>query len=117
VQVAAIRALEKGHDFLKKNLEVYRHRRDLFVVGLRSFGWQIHAPQATFYLWIPVPPGYTSSELAMKFLTDMNIIVTPGNGFGPNGEGYFRISLTVPDHRLEEALSRIESSHRHFDRK
>jgi LL-diaminopimelate aminotransferase len=60
-----------------------------------------------------VPPGYTSAELSLKFLEEMNIIVTPGNGFGPNGEGYFRISLTVPDARIEEAVARIAKSHTH----
>ncbi len=117
VQLAGKKALDDGHADYKNNLEVYQRRRDLMVKGFEKFGWNIKAPKATFYLWIPVPPGYTSTELAMKFLDEMNIIVTPGNGFGAHGEGYFRISLTVPDARLEEALKRIEQSHKHLHSK
>ncbi len=83
------------------------------VQGFRDLGWKIEAPKATFYVWIPVPPGYTSSERALKFLEELNIVVTPGNGFGPNGEGYFRISLTVAESRIMEALDRIKKSHPH----
>lgn len=113
VQWAAKRALDTGHDWCKKNLEIYRKRRDLFVSGMSQLGWKIPSPKATFYCWIPVPPGYTSAELCLKFLTEMNIVVTPGNGFGPNGEGYFRVSLTYPDARIQEALKRIGASHKH----
>ena len=93
---------------------IYQQRRDLLVAGLNRLGWNLKAPEATFYCWIPSPPGYTSSEIALKFLDELNLVVTPGNGFGPNGEGYFRVSLTVPDERLEEALGRIDKSHRHL---
>ncbi|MSR77948.1 MAG: aminotransferase class I/II-fold pyridoxal phosphate-dependent enzyme [Candidatus Omnitrophica bacterium] len=113
VQWAAKRALDDGHDWCKKNLLIYQTRRDLFVSGMKNMGWSIEAPKATFYCWIPVPPGSTSAELCLRFLTDLNIVVTPGNGFGPNGEGYFRVSLTYPDHRIEEALKRIASTHKH----
>jgi LL-diaminopimelate aminotransferase len=81
------------------------------VSGLGRLGWDFQPPQATFYCWIPVPPGFTSSELAVNFLDKMNIVVTPGNGFGKNGEGYFRVSLTVPESRLEEAIRRIAEAH------
>ena len=98
-------------------MEVYQKRRDLLIGGLQQLGWNAKPQKATFYCWIPVPPGYTSAELTLKFLEEMNIVVTPGNGFGANGEGYFRISLTVPDARLEEALKRIEKSHHHLHSK
>ncbi|HNX69084.1 MAG TPA: LL-diaminopimelate aminotransferase [Candidatus Omnitrophota bacterium] len=114
VQIAAIKALQEGQPALEKNLKIYQARRDLLVNGLRSLGWKIEAPRATFYCWIPVPPGYTSSELALKFLEELNIVVTPGNGFGPNGEGYFRISLTMAESRIMEALDRIKKSHPHY---
>lgn len=113
IQWAAKRALDDGDDWCKKNLTLYQERRDLFIGGMNKMGWKIAAPKATFYVWIPVPAGYTSAELCLKFLTEMNIVVTPGNGFGPNGEGYFRVSLTNPNHRIEEALRRIASSHKH----
>ena len=113
IQLAAKKALDDGEPAHRELLKIYQKRRDILINGLVKLGWKAKAPKATFYCWLPVPPGYTSAELALKFLDEMNIIVTPGNGFGPNGEGYFRISLTVPDARLEEALARIEKSHRH----
>lgn len=111
IQIAGKTALEKGGDAHKELLKMYQKRRDILVNGFAKIGWPIKPPKATFYNWIPVPPGSTSAELALKFLEELNIIVTPGNGFGPNGEGYFRISLTVPDARIEEAIQRIAKSH------
>ncbi len=114
IQLAAKKALDEGHSAHQEILKIYQKRRDLFIGGLEKLGWDVKAPKATFYCWLPVPPGYTSAELALKFLEEMNVVVTPGNGFGPNGEGYFRVSLTMPEARLEEALRRIEKSHQHL---
>ncbi len=114
IQLAGMKALQEGQKALEQNLKIYQERRDLLVQGFRSLGWKIEPPKATFYCWIPVPPGYTSAELALKFLEELNIVVTPGNGFGPNGEGYFRISLTVAESRIMEALDRIKKSHPHY---
>ena len=113
IQIAGIKALQEGEGALAQNIKIYQERRDLLVQGFRDLGWKVEAPKATFYVWIPVPPGYTSAELALKFLEELNIVVTPGNGFGPNGEGYFRISLTVAESRIMEALDRIKKSHPH----
>lgn len=113
IQLAGKAALEQGGAVHKELLQIYQKRRDILVNGLAKIGWNIPKAKATFYNWIPVPPGSTSAELALRFLEDLNIIVTPGNGFGPNGEGYFRISLTVPDARIEEAIQRIAKSHSH----
>ena len=65
------------------------------------------APDATFYLWLSVPDGYTSVSFATRVLDEAAVNITPGNGFGEYGEGYFRVSLTVPDDRLDEALERL----------
>lgn len=108
IQLAGKRALEKGAPFVKENLQVYKRRRDLFVSGLNRLGWKVPLPKGTFYLWIPVPPGYTSQELALQLLEKTHVVVTPGNGFGPNGEGYIRATLTISEDRLEEALKRIQ---------
>ncbi|HTL48529.1 MAG TPA: LL-diaminopimelate aminotransferase [Verrucomicrobiae bacterium] len=113
VQLAGKMALDQGASFIENNLKIYQKRRDLLAKGLERMGWKFRAPTATFYCWIPVPPGYTSTELAVKFLDEMGIVVTPGNGFGRYGEGYFRISLTNPEERIQEALNRIEKSHKH----
>lgn len=114
IQVAAIKALQEGDKTLQQNLRIYQERRDLLIDGLNRFGFQVEKPRGTFYCWVPVPPGYTSAELCLKFLDEMNIVVTPGNGFGPNGEGYFRLSLTVAESRIMEALDRIKKYHHHF---
>ncbi|MBI4115710.1 MAG: LL-diaminopimelate aminotransferase [Candidatus Omnitrophica bacterium] len=111
IQFAGIQALKKGRNAYQKNVQIYQKRRDLFVRGLNRLGWDVPMPKGTFYVWIPVPPGYTSGELALKLLEDAAIVLTPGNGFGPNGEGYVRASLTNREERLEEALKRIEKIH------
>jgi LL-diaminopimelate aminotransferase len=113
IQMAGKKALDDGAKAHQELLKMYQKRRDILIGGLQKMGWNAKPPKATFYCWLPVPPGSTSAELALKFLEELNIIVTPGNGFGPNGEGYFRISLTVPDARIEEALQRIAKSHTH----
>ncbi len=117
IQMAGKKALDDGENAHQEILHIYQNRRDLFINGLNRLGWQVKGPKATFYCWIPVPPGSTSAELTLKFLDEMNIVVTPGNGFGMYGEGYFRISLTMPDARLQEALKRIEKSHHHLHAK
>ena len=111
IQLAAKKALDEGEAAHRELLKIYQKRRDLLIGGLTKMGWKAKAPKATFYCWLPVPQGFTSASLALKFLEEMSIAVTPGNGFGPGGEGYFRISLTVPDARIEEALARIAKNH------
>jgi LL-diaminopimelate aminotransferase len=87
--------------------DIYRGRRDLMVSFLTRAGFTLAAPQATFYLWINNPAGLSSAEVSAMFLEKAGVVVTPGNGFGEAGEGYFRISLTVPEARLNEAGERI----------
>jgi LL-diaminopimelate aminotransferase len=106
VQHAGIAALDgPENDALNA---VYEARQSRTLAVLRKLGWtDAKAPDATFYLWLPVPDGYSSVSFASKVLDDAGVNVTPGNGFGEHGEGYFRISLTVPDARLDEALERL----------
>ena len=91
--------------------ELYQERRDALIGGLSSLGWRIKPPRATFYVWAAVPPGYNSRELCAWLLEKAGIVTTPGNGFGPNGEGYFRMALTVSKERIEEAVKRIAELH------
>jgi LL-diaminopimelate aminotransferase len=106
VQHAAIAALS-GPDLPELN-DLYERRQARTLEVLRSIGWaDAQAPDATFYLWLPVPDGYTSVSFATRVLDEAGVNVTPGNGFGEPGEGYFRVSLTVPDSRLDEALERL----------
>ena len=79
------------------------------VRGLRQAGLEVESPKATFYLWVTVPKGYTSAQLAARLL-EIGVVVTPGNGFGDPGEGYIRMALTQKRERLIEALERIKGA-------
>ena len=107
IQEAAITALSSDQQCVREMCEVYRKRRDMMVDFLKKAGFTLTAPQATFYLWIDNPAGMTSAEVSTMFLEKAGVVVTPGSGFGDAGEGYFRISLTVPEARLNEAGERI----------
>ena len=90
---------------------MYQGRRDIFAEGLNKMGWSVKKPEAAFYIWLRVPPGYTSSELVMLLLKKCNIVCTPGNGFGEDGEGYVRFALTKDKEQIIKALERIEKLH------
>lgn len=109
VQEAGITALEQGDDFAGEMREIYRKRRDVVVDGLEKMGMVCRRPEATFYVWVKVPQGRNSAGFVTEVLQKTGVVVTPGNGFGAPGEGYFRIALTVKEDRLREALSRIAS--------
>ena len=78
------------------------------VKGLRELGLEVDLPKATFYLWIRVPLGYTSAQFATLLIENAGIVATPGNGFGDAGEGYIRMTLTVDESRLQEAINRLK---------
>jgi len=107
VQEAGIEALQKGEPFAEQYRGVYKERRDAVINALKKAGIACRVPEATFYVWARVPQGFSSAEFCTKLLQETGVVVTPGNGFGAPGEGYFRISLTVDTPRLEEAVSRI----------
>lgn len=111
VQAAAVAALEKSAELTRPMRQMYQERRDALVQGLNSLGWKVTPPAATFYVWVPVPPGYTSSELARLLLERCQLVVTPGIGFGQHGEGFLRFALTVPKDRLLQAVDRIRKLH------
>ena len=108
VQRAAAAALDGPQDCVREMCEVYRRRRDLLVPALRRVGLEAASPKGTIYLWAPVPAGHTSGSFADLVLSQADVIVSPGAAYGPSGEGYVRLSLTVADERLEEAVRRIE---------
>ncbi|MBW1850337.1 MAG: LL-diaminopimelate aminotransferase [Deltaproteobacteria bacterium] len=108
VQMAGIEALRGDQSCVKEMIQVYTGRRDLMVEGLNSAGFEVESPKATFYLWVRIPEGYTSSQLATRLLEEAGLVVTPGNGFGEPGEGYFRIALTQTKERLAEAVQRLK---------
>jgi LL-diaminopimelate aminotransferase len=110
VQHATIAALTEAESFPREMSEIYRRRRDLVAEALAAIGLHVDPPKATPYFWVRVPEGYTSESFAELVLEQAAVVVSPGPAYGPSGEGFFRISLTVPDNRLEEAVGRIESS-------
>jgi len=107
VQWAAIEALQADQTSLQPLMATYQQRRDLVVDGLAQAGWQIPKPQATFYIWAPVPGGQSSMEFAKRVLEQTHVVITPGMGFGAHGEGFVRLSLTVPTEQLKEAVDRL----------
>lgn len=109
VQEASIDALEQGDPYTEAFRQEYKKRRDVVIAALRKIGIQCRVPEATFYIWCRVPAGFSSAQFCMQVLEKTGVVITPGNGFGAPGEGYFRISLTVPTDKLEEAVSRISS--------
>jgi LL-diaminopimelate aminotransferase len=110
LQQAAVVALTKEREFPRRMSEIYERRRDLVVEALARIGLDVTPPKATPYLWLRVPDGHTSESFASLVLEEANVVVSPGPGYGPSGEGFVRLSLTVPDERLEEAVRRIETS-------
>jgi LL-diaminopimelate aminotransferase len=109
IQIAGIAALEGDQGCVEDMRRTYRRRRDILVDGLRSIGFSVERPRATFYVWTEVPKGYTSAGLTSRLLTEAGVVTTPGNGFGAAGEGYVRMALTVTRERIREAVERIQS--------
>jgi LL-diaminopimelate aminotransferase len=108
VQLAAAAALDAGPP--EEMSAIYQRRRDLVVDALQRIGVEVEAPKGTIYVWAPVPEGHTSASYCELVLEESGVVVSPGSSYGPNGEGFFRISLTVPDERLREAVDRLRSS-------
>ncbi len=107
IQLAGIAALDSDQKSVTEYCAIYQERRDILVSGLQKLGFQVAPPKATFYIWLPVPQGFTSMSFAAHILENAGIVVVPGVGFGDPGEGYVRLALTVPKARLEEALARL----------
>ncbi len=97
-------------DFVDEMCAVYRRRRDLLAEALVSVGVNAPKPKGTIYMWIPIPEGYTSAGFSEHVLEQAAVVVTPGTGYGPAGEGFVRLSLTTPDDRIAEAVERIRAS-------
>jgi LL-diaminopimelate aminotransferase len=110
VQLAAVAALDEGDEAAREMSAIYQRRRDLVCDALAQIGVDVTPPKGTIYIWAPVPQGHTSASYCELVLEESAVVVSPGGAYGPNGEGFFRISLTVPDERLLEAVERLRSS-------
>jgi LL-diaminopimelate aminotransferase len=109
VQEAGIEALTGSQDSVAAMTQVFSKRRDLVVDGLNSLGIPATGPLATYYIWAHVPKGYSSEEFCEILIEKAGVVVTPGSGFGKEGEGYFRLSITTGDEQLAAAMERLGS--------
>ncbi len=107
IQYAAIEALSGSQDCIQQHNTIYQRRRDLVIDILNDIGLEAELPKASLYVWAKVPEGYTSIEFANDLLEQVGVVVTPGIGYGKNGEGYVRLSLTIPDAGLVKGLSKL----------
>lgn len=107
IQMAGIEAFKSGPAHRAQLHRLYRARRDTLVAALKAAGWPVQPPEATFYVWAPIPKGASANRVASRLLQETRIVATPGTGFGTEGEGYIRFSLTLPSSRLQEAARRI----------
>ena len=107
IQQAAIKALNGPQDSIAEHNAIYQRRRDKLVKALNDIALRARSPKASFYIWVRVPDGYTSVGFTAELLDKANVAVTPGVGYGNGGEGYVRLSLTLPDDRLDEGISRL----------
>lgn len=109
IQRMAIEAVNGPQDCIAENNAIYQRRRDRMVAGLRKIGLEVDTPKASLYVWARLPAGVTSADFAAKVIEDTAVVVTPGRGYGLNGEGYVRLSVTTPDDRVEEGMRRLEA--------
>ncbi|MED3692025.1 pyridoxal phosphate-dependent aminotransferase [Peribacillus butanolivorans] len=109
IQEAAASALLDSQSCVEELVNKYEGRRNVFIDGLRSIGWDVQAPKASFFAWLKIPEGFTSESFADYLLTHAHVAVAAGNGFGEFGEGYVRVGLLTSEERLQEAVERIRA--------
>jgi LL-diaminopimelate aminotransferase len=107
IQLMAIEALNGPQESVSEHNNTYQRRRDLIVDVLSGIGLDVKAPKASLYIWAKVPEGYNSLDFTEDLLEQVGVAVTPGTGYGRGGEGYVRVSLTIPDAALVKGLSRL----------
>jgi LL-diaminopimelate aminotransferase len=110
IQRAGVAALESGMPHLPDLIATYQRRRDRLMEVFWEAGWKVEAPKGALYVWLPTPPGESSVAFTARLLEEAGVVVAPGTGYGPSGEGYIRLSLTIPDTRLEEGCERVRKA-------
>jgi LL-diaminopimelate aminotransferase len=111
IQEGAAYALDHFRELTAPVAGRYRRRRDVVVEGFRSLGWAAaRPPRGAMFVWLPVPAGFTSQRWTEHLIDAAGVVVTPGNAFGPGGEGYFRVSLVADDDVLREAIERLRGA-------
>ena len=107
LQAAGAAALDHASAWVPGNIDTFRRRRDAVMEALARGGWDLQAPRATMYVWVPVPTGESSADYATRVLEATGVVVLPGSALGSGGEGFFRIALTQDEDRLGEAVTRL----------
>jgi LL-diaminopimelate aminotransferase len=107
IQKAAITALNNSSEFSGPLRSIYKKRRDVLINGLHQLGLEAASPKASMFIWAKVPKPFTSTQFSYKLIDEAGIVVTPGNAFGKEGEGYVRIALTQNEDNLEKAVARL----------
>jgi LL-diaminopimelate aminotransferase len=107
VQRAGVAALDGGMPHLPGLVATYQRRRDLMVGAFRKLGWDLPSPRGAMYVWLSTPPGESSVGFASRLLDQAGVVVAPGTGYGPSGEGYVRLTLAIPDARIEAGCERV----------
>jgi len=107
IQMAGVAALEGPSGPLERMNQTYGRRRDLVVSALDEIGVQVSSPKGTIYVWAPAPEGHSSTSFCELVLEEAAVVISPGSMYGPSGEGFFRIALTAPDERIQEAVERM----------
>ncbi|HEX9892050.1 MAG TPA: LL-diaminopimelate aminotransferase [Actinomycetota bacterium] len=110
LQQAAIAALTGPQDVVEDVRAVYQKRRDLVVGTLNGLGWDLEPPRGSIYVWLPTKGGGSSGDFCELLLDRAGVVLAPGSGYGQAGQGFARISLTVPDDRMAEAMDRIRDA-------
>ena len=108
IQEMAIEAVNGPQDVIDEHNAIYQRRRDRIVETLRNMGLEVDPPKASLYVWAKLPEGVISGDFAARLIDECAVVVTPGRGYGLNGEGYVRLSLTTPDDQVEEGCQRLE---------
>ncbi len=107
LQQAAALTLDHAETLLQPIVAEMSRRRDAAVTALRAAGFEVETPRAAMYVWVPLPPDIPSATFAQRALEEEGVVVVAGSGFGPGGEGFFRVALTVSPERLREAVTRL----------
>ena len=107
IQRMGIAAMNASLTSMDERNDVYQRRRDMVVNVLKPMGLGVQHPRASLYVWASVPDGQTSAGFAERLLEETDVLVSPGSSYGEYGEGYIRLSLTLPDEQLERAVDRL----------
>jgi LL-diaminopimelate aminotransferase len=110
VQRAGVAAMNSDFGHLPGLIATYQRRRDRIMEVFWDAGWKVEAPKGALYIWLPTPPGESSVDFTARLLDEAGVVVAPGTGYGPSGEGYIRLSLTITDDRLEEGCERVRKA-------